>query len=418
MQPLDRAALDRREGLTNQAAPGAEPVAFADDRLTIFHLHQKTSLSTGSVQQMIQAAEGFRNRGHRVLVVTRPSCDLQSLLEGRDVATRQLPFRHLLDVRTILGLRRLIAELEPDLIHVHKGLPHWLALVALSGNRSCGLVANRGVSFPLTPLNRAKYRSTRTDRVVAVCESIRETLIRSGRIAEHKIEVVYAGTDMTRFDSARVDPKRFRTEMELPADAFVILQTGTRDWKGWRDVVDAFAELRSTVPHARLVIAGHDSDERERRVREYLALRELTEVTRVVGYRSDMEQVIAAADVLVDASWAGTGITGTVREAMALGTAVVATDCGGNREIVSGPDMGWLVAPRNHTALLGALRECASDPRRRASIGRAAAAQVRSRFSIERRLDRLESIYNDVVASRKLGTTRTRRLAAGVTLPR
>ena len=60
-------------------------------------------------------------------------------------------------------------------------------------------------------------------------------------------------------------------------------------------------------------------------------------------YRTDMPQVLAACDIVVDASWAGTGITGTIREAMAIGRAVVATDCGGNRELVGEKEKGVCV---------------------------------------------------------------------------
>ncbi len=67
--------------------------------------------------------------------------------------------------------------------------------------------------------------------------------------------------------------------------------------------------------------------------------------------RTDMPDVLAACDVVAEASWAGTGITGTIREAMAMGRAVVATDCGGNRELVVDGEVGLVVPPRDTDAL-------------------------------------------------------------------
>ena len=76
-----------------------------------------------------------------------------------------------------------------------------------------------------------------------------------------------------------------------------------------------------------------------------------------------MPNVFASCDLVVDASWAGTGITGTIREAMAMEKPVIATDAGGNRELVSSPEVGWLIPMKDRAALTGALLEVIGDPR-------------------------------------------------------
>lgn len=350
---------------------------------------------------MMQAAGGLRARGHRVSVVTPRSAGLEAFADELDLGVSAESFSHIGDLRTVLGLRRLIRRERPDVVHVHKGRAHWLAMVALAGDPHPVLIANRGVSFPLTLWNRGKYRSSRTDRVITVCEAIKDVIRTSGRVDPQKIDVVYAGTDMKRFDRRRLDPVRFREQEGIPRDAFVILQSGTRRWKGWREVVDAFGDFRSTAPNARLLIVGNDGIERENEVRSYLSDRGLSDVARVLGYRPDIEQVLAASDVTVDASWDGTGITGTVRESMAVGTAVIATDCGGNRELIRDPQLGWLIERQDHSQLLDALREAWADPEKRQKVAQASERFVRPNFSIERRIDRLESIYLAAVRARR-----------------
>lgn len=398
----DTTAVAVRKGLPDRPSR-VEPVEAQESRrrLTIFHLHQKTSLSTGSVQQMIQAAGGLRARGHRIIMVTPPSSELADGATASGIEIRSLPFRSLLDARTILGLRRLVREHHPDVIHVHKGRAHWLALVSLFRERSPALIVNRGVSFPLTPLNRGKYRSPRVDRIITVCEAIKRVIETTGRIDPTRIEVVYAGTDMVRFDRTRLDPAGFRTRLGIPHDAFVLLHSGTRDWKGWSEVIDAFAAIQETIPTSHLLIAGNDSDERERRVRERLTGRSFSDRVHILGYRDDIEAVMAASDVTVDASWEGTGITGTIRESMAVGTPVIATDCGGNRELLSESGLGWLIPARDHQRLVSAILEVAGDPGRREQVARRAQNLVRSTFSIDRRIDRLEEIYWSCVSERQ-----------------
>src|SRR3979411_841333 len=84
-----------------------------------------------------------------------------------------------------------------------------------------------------------------------------------------------------------------------------------------------------------------------------------------VEYRDDMPNVFASCDLVVDASWAGTGITGTIREAMAMRKPVIATDCGGNRELVSPPEVGWLIPAKEVASLARSIAVVIDDEPRR-----------------------------------------------------
>jgi glycosyltransferase involved in cell wall biosynthesis len=136
-------------------------------------------------------------------------------------------------------------------------------------------------------------------------------------------------------------------------------------------------------------------------VREHARSRNVGDRVHAVEYRSDMARVLAAADCVVDASWAGTGITGTIREAMALRKPVIATDCGGNGELVDSPRVGWLVPAKNRVMLAGAMQDVLSDPERAARVAAEAMKRVREGFSKEIRITRLESLYRQIIATKE-----------------
>ncbi|MHB8999126.1 MAG: glycosyltransferase family 4 protein, partial [Thermoanaerobaculia bacterium] len=350
---------------------------------------------------MLQAAVGLRERGHHVSVVSRPGGDLEARAreEGLDLAL--LPLRNELDLRTIVKLRALFRARRPDVVHVHKGLSHTLALAASWRDRPPAFVVNRGVTFPLSIWNAPKYRTRRVDRIVAVSESVRDVLMRSGGIAAGKIAVIYAGTDVSRFEPARWDRNAFRAEKGIDPDETLLLSVGLRAWKGWGDLLDAAAQLLPSYPPLRVALVGCRSESAAAEVRARAAANGLGERVLVVEYRDDMPRVLAAADCVVDASWEGTGLTGTVREAMAMERPVVATDCGGNRELVAG--YGWIVPRRNVTALAAAIHEALSLPedetRERA---RSARKRVTTGFSLTHRIDRLEALYHEIIEAKRL----------------
>lgn len=368
--------------------------------MRIFQILEFNQFNTGSVHQMFQAATGLHERGHDVTIVSRPGHVLEEKARERGVDFRGIRFRHQFDIGSIAALRALIREKKPDVIHVHKGIAHAVALAATFSEPVGAFVVNRGVSFPLDFWNRGKYRTNRVDRIVTVCRQIKDVIVTSGRLPDQKVEVVYAGTDVTVFDPDRHDPRAFRREKGIPDDRFLIAQVGIRDWKGWKELTDAVAEIAPQHPNVHLVLIGdvkHHED-----VRGYAESRGIGGHVMPVEYRMDMPSVFASCDLVVDASWAGTGITGTIREAMAMRKPVIATNAGGNDELVSDADVGWLIPMREHAPLVKAIREVIEEPERAALIGRHAREHVVKGFSKELRISRLEELYRSILRAKEL----------------
>jgi glycosyltransferase involved in cell wall biosynthesis len=296
-------------------------------------------------------------------------------------------------------LRALVRERRPDVIHVHKGVAHAIALAATARDPVGAFVVNRGVSFPLDVWNRGKYRTKRVDRIVTVCQQIKDVIVASGRLPAEKVEVVYAGTDVTLFDPDRWDARAFRREKNIADDRFLIAQVGVRDWKGWKELIDSVSDVLPAHPHVHLALIGCRNDEEKNEVLAYA--KELP--VSAIEYRTDMPNVFASCDLVVDASWAGTGITGTIREAMAIRKPVIASDAGGNRELVSSPDVGWLIPMKDRAALTRAITEVIEDRERREAVAQRAREHVVSGFSKELRITRLEELYCTIVGSKSIG---------------
>ena len=346
---------------------------------------------------MFQAAAGLRERGHDVTIVSKPDATLEARAKENGVAFHGFPFRNQFDFVTIRGLHKLVREQRPDVIHVHKGISHALVLAATWRDRVGAFVVNRGVSFPLDLWNRGKYRTNRVDRVVTVCRQIKDVIVESGKLPPEKVEVVYAGTDVHRFDPAKCDARAFRREKRVGDDKFVVAQVGVRDWKGWKELIDSVSDVAPAHPEVHLLLIGCRGDAEKNEVMGYARTVGIADRVSAIEYRTDMPNVFASCDVVVDASWAGTGITGTIREAMAMEKPVIATDAGGNRELVTLPQVGWLIPMKDRAALTQALLDVIGDPARSAAVGRAARAHVVNGYSKELRITRLERLYAEIL---------------------
>lgn len=368
--------------------------------MRIIQVLEKNQFNTGSVHQMFQAASGLRRRDHDVIIASREDPVLRSRAEEAGISFAPFLFRNEFDVPSILALRRFLQNNRPDVIHVHKGLAHTVALAASWDDPAGAFIVNRGVSFPLTFWNRPKFRTRRVDRIVTVCENIRQIVIDTGRVPPQKVTTVYAGVDLDRFDPARWTAQPFRTEKGIAPDRFLIVQVGVRDWKGWKELIESFAEVAAGDSRLHLALIACKSQQQKDEVAAFARSKGVGEKVTPVEARTDMPAVFAAADCVVDASWAGTGITGTIREAMAMRRPVIATDCGGNRELVNSPGVGWLVPTRSRSLLTAALREVIGDPARASGVGAKARLRVEQEFSMEQRIDRLEGLYREIIEAK------------------
>jgi glycosyltransferase involved in cell wall biosynthesis len=332
-----------------------------------------------------------------VLVLTRAS--ERWAAEARAAGFTYLgAFRAAVDPLGALRLARLLRAERIDVVHAHKGGGRTLALLARLFRADPPLVVNRGVSFPLSLAGRWLDRSRLVARIVAVCEAIKADLVRQG-IPASKIDVVYSGTDTERFDPARVDGSRVRAELGLAPDAPLLTQIGVREPKGNDDVLRAYARVHAARPDAHLLLVGARPEKR-RPLETLAAALGLGAAVTLWGYRDDIPEILAASAVAIDGSYAGLGITGTLRESLAMETPVVATALAGNPELVRHGETGLLVPPRDPAALAAAVLRLVADPQWAKALGRAGRRWVTERFATRVKVDRLEALYRRVAARR------------------
>jgi glycosyltransferase involved in cell wall biosynthesis len=366
--------------------------------LRILHLVDTNRLTAGSVVQMLAAAQGLHRRGHEVWVGSRPGGDLEAACAETGIPFLGLAFRSPIDPVSIRPLRRHLRQQPTDVIHVHKGRAHAVGLVASAGlGRRPRVVVNRGVSFELDMFNKWKYRHPRVAAIACVADAVRETVLRSAGLRPDRVHTIHGGTNCEVFDPRQRNGASVRHELSLGGDDLVVGQISVRSWKGWSDLVTAFTKTAPSFPHSFLLLVGCEPGGERSKVE--LAARDagLSDRVLTLPFRTDMPDVLAACDVVVDSSWAGTGITGTIREAMAMERPVVATDCGGNRELVVDSEVGLLVPPRDTDALAGALARLLDEPELRRRLGTTGRKRVVEGFSTEKRIDKLEALYRRIL---------------------
>ncbi|MEX2187962.1 MAG: glycosyltransferase [Pirellulales bacterium] len=273
-------------------------------------------------------------------------------------------------------------------IHAHQYTPFFYCLASgILRRRPPILFTEHGRWFPDYPrrkrmlFNRLFLRST--DRVVAVGESVRQALIANEGIASRRVEVVYNGVDLQRFDGdahVRDDVRRdVRRELGLSENDFAVLQVARLD--ALKDHRTAIRALAATLPHApntMLLIAGEGPEEQT--IRAEIARLGVGERVRMLGLRRDVPRLLAAADTFLLTS-ISEGIPVTLIEAMAARVPIVSTRVGGVAEVVVDGQTGRLAESGDAAALATALVDLAASPETRQAMSAAGRSRAESMFT-------------------------------------
>ena len=155
--------------------------------------------------------------------------------------------------------------------------------------------------------------------------------------------------------------------------------------KGVAALIRAFADARSDVPDARLLVVGHDPSggPYQAHLESIVAEHGLEGAVTFTGRRPDVPRLMAAADVFAMPSFEEPfGLV--FAEALAMELPVVALDNGGTREVVVHGQHGLLSAPGDHGALVANLRTALTDPELRRQFGTAGRRHVEAAFDVSR----------------------------------
>jgi glycosyltransferase involved in cell wall biosynthesis len=196
----------------------------------------------------------------------------------------------------------------------------------------------------------------------------------------------------------RVDRSAAREELGLAPEPFAVALIGrVSDWKGQDVLARALAEPRLQEIGAIGLVAGDPfpgNERSERQLRELADSLGLGERLRMLGFREDIDTVLAAADAVAVPSTRPEPLGLVALEGAAAGLPVVASDHGGVREAVRHGETGLLVTPGDAPALAQALRLLGDDSELARRLGSAGAKLVRADFSRERMLAEVQSVYD------------------------
>lgn len=304
-------------------------------------------------------------------------------------------------------LYKILRDLKPDILHT-RNLSALESQVVGAAARIKGRVHGehgRDI-YDLHGKNR-KYNLLRkaiqplVGHYIAVSRDLAGWLQNTVGVPSRKVTQIYNGVDSVKFHP-RSGPRVLIGPADFAVDEVILIGSVGRlaHVKDFPTLIRAFKRLRELWPEGcsrlRLVIVGDGPTRSE--CERLIAELNIGEQIWLAGDRSDVAELMRAMDLFVLPSL-GEGISNTILEAMACGLPVIATEVGGNPELVAPGKTGTLVPVADPEKMAQALLAYVRDPARMTQEGQAARAEIEARFSMEAMVAGYLRVYDRVLTA-------------------
>jgi glycosyltransferase involved in cell wall biosynthesis len=257
-----------------------------------------------------------------------------------------------------------------------------------------------GISRSLKHAVGYKLLRNMYDLVLAVSPQVREFSIEQDGIPPSKTRTLFNGVDLEAVVATECCDAARRQLGISEAAPVIITVANIRRVKGLDVLVEGARLVCQRYPQAVFLIAGKDLEpEYFAQVESRIASLELEKNFRFLKARADVFQLLGTSQVFCLPS-RSEGFSNALIEAMAAGLPSVATDVGGNREVLKDGESGFIVKSEDFKALAERLITLLDDPARAAAMGRRAQAVVRSKFTVQAMMDQLVEVYDGLLAGR------------------
>ncbi len=376
----------------------------------ILMLSTALGVGGGAEEQVMLLSLGLRARGWLVKIVSLlPLFPISAELEASDIPISSLGMtRGIPDPRAMFSLINELRSFHPDVVHCHMPQANLLARavrpfcpfpVLISTLHNLTMERINGSSGRFLELAH-RFTDRYSDLTTVICTPALHSYVARRAVPADKITVFYNGVDTRNFQADPTIRCQMRRDLQLGEETFAWLAIGRFERaKDYPNLIRAFAKVVSrTREKIVLLICGRGSLEDE--IRAQVRACGLEERVRFLGVRRDIPAIMNAADAFVMSSYLE-GLPMVLLQASSVGMPIVATDAGGNAEIVTHGVNGFIVPPRDDEALANALASVLSLPAaERALMAERGRQLARDKFEISGILDRWQALYSAQLAKK------------------
>jgi glycosyltransferase involved in cell wall biosynthesis len=300
-------------------------------------------------------------------------------------------------------LRKIINEINPDLIHLNNGYDtnHEWVLAGII-NRIKVVAHDRGSRPPFSMQTRIFVRLL--EAIISVSDDYLNNL-NNGNLTPKRKYRVYNGLDSASVRSLDIESTKSELRRSLGIqdnETLIGIVGNIFKWKGQHIFAMAVMNLiNKSMPVKGIIVGGtpKGSEEDEKYLRELIGVNGMSDKIYLTGFRKDVPKILNAIDIFVHASIEPEPFGRVILEAMAFEKPIIATDIGGPREIIENGKSGILIPPNDVQSMSEAIEGLLLDQEKAKMLGKNAMLRLEEYYSVKNMVDGVEKIYSEIFLS-------------------
>jgi len=296
-------------------------------------LHTEWSDGWGGQEiRIINEMIALREQGVEVFLACTNHAQIKQKALDNNIKVFTLPFRGNADFKTLFSIKKIIQENQIDIVNTHSGKDTWVGGLAakLAGVK---FIRTRHLSTPIRT-SRLNFINKLADYIFTTGEGVRLEMINNNRIKPERIQSIPTGIDADIYDSNNFNRQTCRKLFQFKEDQIVIgIIAVLRLFKRHDRFLNMVHYVIDNNPNKNIhfVMAG-DGPQRENLINMINDLGLQNHIS-MLGYVSNVPELLQALDVFVLTSDSGEGVPQSVMQALLMNTAVVSTSAGSTRDL-------------------------------------------------------------------------------------
>ncbi len=363
----------------------------------------------GAEKQIVSLAKFIDKNRYSLIIGCLSRYDkLLSELSNMGIQTVSFNVRRIYDFTGIIQGFRFMRRLKKGKVEIlmtyHFGSDVWGVVFGRLAGVPVIISNRRDMGFWRSELHSSVYRFINhfVNRIVVVAEAVKRMVHTKERVPQDKILVIYNGVEVDQVTSSGTrgtghGSREIYSRHDLgihEAELVIMHVANIKPIKGHEYLLKAFALVLEEAPYARLVLIGED--EMKGKMQSLAKHLNIEEKVLFLGKRSDVRELLQFADITVLPSLSE-GMSNSILEYMAASKPVIATNVGGNPELIQEGINGLLVEKENVEPLKIALLDLINHPERRRLMGHNSLRIARDRFSMDSMILHYESLFRDSI---------------------
>lgn len=308
-----------------------------------------------------------------------------------DVCSKNIltvPFR-------ILKLRKLLKELNPDILHVRSRVPAWLVYFA---NKTLKIK----VVSTVHGFNSVSFYSkimTKADEIICGSSFMIDHIIKYYQAPKEKINLIPRGIDLEYFNENDIDKEFINLLYQKYdiKDKIVLTQVARiTQWKDQKTTIKAFSKFKKSYKNSILLLVGGFREDKEGYYSELKKLTDSLDLKNDViflGHTSKIKEIFSITNINISSSYKPETFGRANVEGMFLGVPLIGTNIGATSDYIIEGKTGYFFEPMNHDELCEKLKKGMKESFEKENIKKFS----KEKFSLKSMLDKNIDLYEKLM---------------------